>query len=203
MFIVCLDLEGVFTPEIWINVAVKTGIEELKLTTRDISDYDALMKRRLKILEEHGITLKDIQKVIKGMSLLPGAKDFMDWLQKNTQVIVVTDSFIEFTRPLMEKLGYVTSFCHSLEINESGMIASYVLRIKDMKKMTVKKFKEMNFQVIAVGDSYNDIEMLNEADYGILFRPPKRILEEFVQFPIIDDYNELKKIISNHIKLTI
>jgi len=202
MFIVCLDLEGVFTPEIWINVAMKTGIEELKLTTRDISDYEILMRRRLEILEDHGITLKDILKVIKDMALLPGAKDFMNWLQITTQVIVVTDSFIEFARLLMEKLGYAAYFCHHLETDERGMISNYILRIKDMKKITVKKFIEMNYQVIAVGDSYNDIGMLKEANYGILFRPPQNVLEEFPQFPVVNEYFELKQIISNHLGKT-
>lgn len=201
MFIVCLDLEGVFTPEVWINVALKTGIEELKLTTRDISDYDVLMKRRLKILEENGITLKDIQNVIESMELLPRAKEFMDWLRSVTQVIILTDSFIEFAIPFIKKLGYPTLLCHDLVIDEKGMISNYRLRIQNMKKESVLAFKNMNYDVIAVGDSYNDTEMLIEAKQGILFRPPKNVIEEFPQFPVVNEYSELKKKISEYLGL--
>lgn len=199
MFIVCLDLEGVLTPEVWINVALKTGIDELKLTTRDVSDYDALMKKRLKILEDHDIKLIDIQKVISNMELLPGAKKFMDWLQSVTQCIIATDSYIEFARPLIRKLGYPTVFCHNLEVNEKGIITNYLLRIDNMKTKTVESFKEMNFKVIAVGDSYNDIGMLNTANYGILFRPPDNVIKEFPQFPVVSKYSELKEIISKYL----
>ena len=199
MFIVCLDLEGVLTPEVWINVALKTGIDELKLTTRDVSDYDVLMKKRLKILEEHDIKLIDIQKVISKMELIPGAKEFMDWLQSVTQGIIATDSYIEFAMPLIRKLGYPTVFCHNLEVNEKGIITNYLLRIDNMKKKTVESFKEMNFKVIAVGDSYNDIGMLNAANYGILFRPPDNVIKEFPQFPVVTKYTELKEIISKYL----
>jgi len=199
MFIVCLDLEGVLTPEVWINVALKTGIDELKLTTRDVSDYDVLMKKRLKILEEHDIKLIDIQKVISKMELIPGAKKFMDWLQSVTQGIIATDSYIEFAMPLIRKLGYPTVFCHNLEVNEKGIITNYLLRIDNMKKKTVESFKEMNFKVIAVGDSYNDIEMLNAANYGILFRPPDNVIKEFPLFPVVTNYSELKEIISKYL----
>lgn len=202
MFVVCLDLEGVFTPEVWINIAIKMGIPELKLTTRDEPDYDKLMKRRLKILKEHGITLKKIQEVIAGMELLPGAKEFLDWLRSMTQVIIVTDSYIEFAMPLIKKLGYPILLCHDLETDENNMIINYHLRIRDMKKKTVQAFKEMNYIVIAVGDSYNDMDMLIEANQGILFRPPENIIKEFPQFPMVIEYSDLKKRLSNHLGLS-
>ena len=200
MFIVCIDLEGVLIPEIWINVAIKTGIEELKITTRDEPDYDKLMKMRLKILKERKITLKIIQKVISEMQLLESAKDFLNWLRSITQVIIITDSYNEFTEPLKQKLGNATIFCHSLKVDENEIITDYILRVKDMKKITVQKFREMNFEVIAIGDSYNDISMLMEANYGILFRPPEAVIKKFPQFPVAFEYNELKEIISNHFR---
>jgi len=201
MEIVLFDLEGVFTPEVWINVALKTGIDELKVTTRDEPDYNKLMKRRLKILKENGITLKKIQEIIAGMELLPGAREFIDWVRTVSQVIVVTDSYVEFAMPLLEKLGYPTCFCHNLETNGEGIITDYKLRIENMKKETVKALKQMNYKVIATGDSYNDVAMLIEADNGILFRPPDNVVEEFPQFPVVTDYSELKKIITNHLGL--
>lgn len=201
MQILLFDLEGVFTPEVWINVALSTSIDELKVTTRDEPDYNKLMKRRLKILKENNITLKDIQEIIAGMELLPGAKKFIDWVRSVAQVIVVTDSFVEFATPLLEKLGYPTCFCHNLETNGNGIITDYKLRINDMKKETVKALKQMNYDVIAAGDSYNDVAMLLEADKGILFRPPDNVVEEFPQFPVVTDYSELKKIVANHLGL--
>ena len=201
MEILLFDLEGVFTPEVWINVALKTGIDELKVTTRDEPDYNKLMKKRLKILKENGITLKNIQEIIAGMELLPGAREFIDWVRTVTQVIVVTDSYVEFAMPLLEKLGYPTCFCHNLETNGEGIITDYKLRIENMKKETVKALKQMNYKVIATGDSYNDVAMLIEADNGILFRPPDNVVEEFPQFPVVTDYSELKKIIVNHLGL--
>ncbi len=176
MHIVCFDLEGIFYPEIWHQVANKTGIDELMLTTRDEPDYNKLMIRRLEILNEHGITLKDIQDVISKMNLLPGSKKFMDWVRSVTQVVVVTDSFIEFATPFMKKLDYPFILCHDLETDENGMIANYCLRINDMKRKTVLAFKEMNYKIIAVGDSYNDMAMLLEADHGILFRPSDNVI---------------------------
>ncbi|MFX1409440.1 MAG: bifunctional phosphoserine phosphatase/homoserine phosphotransferase ThrH [Promethearchaeota archaeon] len=199
MFIVCLDLEGIITPEVWINVAKTKNVKELRITTRDEPNYDKLMRRRLEILTQHNIKLKDIQDIVKGMNLLPGAKEFMDWLQSINQVIIVSDTFIEFAMPFMKKLGYPTLLCHSLKINENGMIIDYLLRIKDMKRITVQKFREMNYKVIAVGDSYNDINMLMEADNGILFRPPEKVLKEFSQFDVATEYSELRKIISNYL----
>jgi len=199
MFVVCLDLEGVFTPEIWEFVAADTNIEKLSLTTRDIPDYDVLMKQRLKILRENNISLYDIQKTIGTMDLLPGAAEFLEWLRSNTQVIIVTDSFIEFIKPFAQKLNFPMIFCHNLEIDKDGFIINYKLRLRDMKKNTVKAFKNLNYKIIAIGDSYNDIGMLNEADYGILFRPPDNVREEFLQFLETTKYTELKKFISNHL----
>jgi phosphoserine/homoserine phosphotransferase len=202
MHIVCFDLEGILTPEVWINVALKTGIDELKLTTRDISDYNVLMKRRLEILRENKITLKKIQEIIAGMNPLPGAKEFLDWIRSVTQIIIVSDSYIEFVPSLMKKLNYPTIFCHNLEIDNDGMISNYKLRANNMKRETVLSFKNMNYDVIAVGDSYNDIEMLFEAKYGILFRAPKNVMKEFPQFPVVNEYFKLKKILSEYLGLS-
>ena len=202
MFITCLDMEGVLTPEIWENVAISTGIDELMLTTRDEPDYDKLMKMRLKILRDHEISLKYIQNVISQMNLLQGAKDFMDWLREASQVIILTGSFIEFAKPLIRKLGNPTVFCHNLLTDKKGMITDYVLRIRDMKRTTVKSLNEMNFEVIAVGDSYNDTGMLKEARYGILFRAPENVIQEFSQFPVVTEYSDLKALISKYLDLT-
>ncbi|MHA1805178.1 MAG: bifunctional phosphoserine phosphatase/homoserine phosphotransferase ThrH [Promethearchaeota archaeon] len=201
MFIICLDLEGVFTPEIWIEVSLKTKIEELKITTRDEPDYDKLMKKRLKILKEHGISLKKIQEIISEMELLPGAKEFLDWLRSKTQIIIVSDSFIEFAMPFMKKLGYPTLFCHDLETDGNGMISNYRLRLDDMKRKTVLALKKLNYEVIAIGDSYNDMGMIKEADHGILFKPPENVVKEFPQFPVTHEYSELIEILSNHLNL--
>jgi len=193
MKIVCTDLEGVFVPEIWINVALKTGIEELKLTTRDIADYDVLMGKRLGILDQHGIKLKDITDVIGTLEPLPGALAFLDWLRETTQVIVVSDTFEEFAQPLMEKLRWPTLFCNSLEVDAEGAITGYRLRQNDGKRHVVKALQSLNFEVIAMGDSYNDISMLQIAQQGILFRPPDNVVAEYPQFPVTGDYAELKK----------
>lgn len=195
MDIVCSDLEGVFVPEIWINVAEKTGIKELRLTTRDISDYDVLMKKRLSILDEHGLKINDITDVIATMGPLDGAVEFLDWLRSKTQVIVVSDTFVQFAGPLMEKLGRPTLFCHSLSIDPDGKITGYNLRQQDAKKKTAAALKSLNYRVIAFGDSYNDIAMLKEADKGMLFRPPDNVIEEFPQFPVATDYGALKVIL--------
>ena len=199
MFVVCLDLEGVFTPEIWEVVATETDIEKLSLTTRDIPDYDELMKQRLEILRDYKISLNDIQEIISNMEILPGAAEFLKWIRSNTQAIIVTDSFVEFLKPLAQKLNFPAVFCHDLEIDKDGFIINYKLRLKDMKKKTVSAFKSLNYSVIAIGDSYNDIGMLNEADYGILFRPPENVKEEFSHFPVTTKYTELKNFISNHL----
>ena len=192
MEIACLDLEGVLIPEIWINFAERTGIEELRLTTRDVPDYDALMTRRLSILAENDLGLADIQEVIGGMAPLPGAGEFLDWLRERAQVVILSDTFYQFAAPLMRQLGWPTLFCHRLEIGEGGRVTNYHLRQKDGKRQAVKAFHQLNFRVIAAGDSYNDTTMLSEADAGILFQPPDNVIEEFPQFPVTRTYDELR-----------
>lgn len=192
MQIACLDLEGVLVPEIWINVAERTGIEALRATTRDIPDYDVLMRQRLKILGEHGLKLADIQEVIAGMGPMEGARDFLDRLRENFQVIILSDTFYDFAAPLMKQLGHPTLLCHRLRIDEEGRVADYCLRMADQKREAVKALHGLNFQVIAAGDSYNDTTMLAEADAGILFRPPQNVIDEFPQFPITTTYKELE-----------
>lgn len=195
MHIICTDLEGVFVPEIWINVAERTGIEELRLTTRDISDYDVLMKRRLAILHEHNLKLKDITSVIAGMNPLEGALEFIDWLRSRVEVIIVSDTYVQFAGPLMEKLGRPTLFCNSLSIGSDGSIKGYNLRQPDGKMQVARALKSLNYSVVAIGDSYNDISMLKEADTGILFKPPANVKDEFPEFPITNSYEALKKAI--------
>lgn len=194
MHIVCSDLEGVFVPEIWINVAEKTGIEELRLTTRDISDYDVLMKKRIAILRENGLRLKDITDVIATMDPLDGAVEFLDWLRPRVQIIVVSDTFVQFAGPLMKKLGWPTLFCNYLTIAPDGSVADYNMRQNDGKRMSVISLRNLSYQVIAMGDSYNDISMLKEAETGVLFRPPSNVKEEFPEFPVTETYEELKAI---------
>jgi phosphoserine/homoserine phosphotransferase len=193
MNIICADMEGIFTPEIWINVAEITGISELRLTTRDISDYDVLMKNRLGILNEHKLKLKDIQDVIATMNPLEGANEFLNWLRSVVQVIIVSDTYVEFAGPLIEKLGWPTLFCNTLTIDTEGMIADYNLRQKDGKRKVARALQKLNYEVIAIGDSYNDITMLKEAENGILFRPPDNVIEKFTEFPVAVTYDELKK----------
>ncbi|MBY9019578.1 MAG: bifunctional phosphoserine phosphatase/homoserine phosphotransferase ThrH [Candidatus Lokiarchaeota archaeon] len=199
MYIVCFDLEGVFTPEVWIQVSETTGIDELKLTTRDISDYDALMKNRIAILKKNNFTLKDIQEIIAGMDLLSGAKEFLDFVRTIAQVVIVTDSFIEFVMPFMKKLGYPMCFCHNLEVNEQGIITDYKIRTSEMKRKTVLALKNLNYKVIAAGDSYNDVSMLLEANHGILFRPPKKVIDQFPELPVVNEYEDLKALISKYL----
>ncbi|WP_455387828.1 bifunctional phosphoserine phosphatase/homoserine phosphotransferase ThrH [Petrachloros mirabilis] len=190
--IVCLDLEGVLVPEIWINVALKTGIEELKITTREMPDYDALMKRRLTILDQHKLTIADIQDVIAKMGPLEGAADFVAWLRERCQVIILSDTFYQFALPLMRQLGYPTLFCNQLEIDSSGRIANYHMRMPNQKKHSVAAFKSLNFFTMAAGDAYNDTAMLSEADAGFFFRPPDHLPKEFPQFPVTNSYAELQ-----------
>ena len=193
MTIACLDLEGVLIPEIWINLAEKTGIEALKLTTRDIADYDELMGKRLEVLDEHGLTLKDFQEVVATMDPLEGARGFLEWLQEQVEVIILSDTFREFAMPLIAKLGNPTMFCHSLSVDyETYRIKDYVLRQNDQKRKAVIAFKGLNFRVLSMGDSYNDLSMLEEADAGIFFKPTRKITEEFPQFPVTENYEELK-----------
>lgn len=190
--IACLDLEGVLIPEIWINVAERTGIDALLATTRDIPDYDVLMKQRLRICAENGLTISDIQDVINSLGPLDGAKDFLDWLKSEFQVVILSDTFYEFAHPLMRQLDFPTLFCHKLGIDDSGKITDYHLRMPDQKREAVKRFHELQFKVIATGDSYNDTTMLGEADRGILFSPPQNVIDEFPQFPVALDYEALK-----------
>ncbi len=192
MQLVCLDLEGVLVPEIWIEFSNRTGIPALRRTTRDEPDYDKLMKYRLAILAQHKLGLPDIQKVIAAMGPMLGAKDLLDDLRKQFQVIILSDTFYEFAMPLMEQLGMPTLFCHKLEADARGMLVNYHLRMPDQKKEAVRRFKELNFKVIAAGDSYNDTAMLSEAHAGILFHPPENVIREFPQFPVTMNYAELK-----------
>lgn len=192
MEIACLDLEGVLIPEIWISFAERTGIQELRLTTRDVSDYDELMRGRLRILEREGLRLSDIQGVIAELSPLEGATGFLGWLREEFQVVILSDTFYEFAEPLMRQLGWPTLFCHRLEVDANERIVDYQLRQADSKRQAVKAFRALNFRVIASGDSYNDTSMLGEADAGILFCPPKNVVEEFPQYPVARSYAELK-----------
>lgn len=193
MYIVCSDLEGIFTPEIWINFAEITGIEELRLTTRDISDYNVLMKRRLGILEENNLTLDDIQAVIRKMEPVEGALDFLNWLRSLVEVIIVSDTFVEFAGPLMEKLDRPTLFCNTLSVNGAGAITGYNLRQQDGKKKVALALKSLDYQVIAIGDSYNDITMLQAADHAILYRPPDNVVKQYNEFPVAFNYEELRE----------
>jgi phosphoserine / homoserine phosphotransferase len=193
MDIVCSDLEGIFTPEIWINFAEITGIEELRLTTRDISDYNVLMRRRLSILDENNLKLSDIQAVIAKMEPLEGALELLDWLRSMMQVIIVSDTYVEFAGPLMEKLGRPTLFCNTLNIAADGSIGGYNLRQPDGKKKVALALKTLNYKVIAIGDSYNDITMLKAADHAILYRPPQNVKKEYAEFPAVFNYTELKQ----------
>ena len=190
--IACLDLEGVLVPEIWIGVAEATGIEALRRNTRDEPDYDKLMRNRLRILNEHGLTLPDIQATIGQMGPLDGASEFLAWLRSHYQIVILSDTFYEFAAPLMAQLGHPCLFCHSLVVDETGRVRDYRLRIHDSKRKAIMAFKLLNFGVIAAGDSYNDTTMLAEADAGILFRPPENVARDFPQFPVTHTYDELR-----------
>lgn len=193
MEICALDLEGVLVPEIWIAFSELTGIKELRATTRDIPDYDVLMKQRLRLLEQHNLGLPDIQKVIAELKPLDGALDFVNWARERFQVVILSDTFYEFSLPLMRQLGYPTILCHKLEIDERGRVVDYKLRQKDPKRQSVKAFHSLNYRVIAAGDSYNDTTMLGEADAGILFHAPDNVKAEFPQFPAVDTFDDLKR----------
>jgi len=196
MYIVCSDLEGVLVPEVWINVARWTGIDELKLTTRDISDYNALMRRRLEILKQHGITINDIQKVISLHELMPGALDFINWLHGKVQMVVVSDTFREFADPLLAKMGWPVLFCHHLTIDKDGNITDFNLRQNDAKKKVVEAIQDLNFKVIAIGDSYNDISMLRQAEYGILYKPPQNVIDDNPDIKAVTSYSQLRHLVS-------
>ena len=191
MELVCLDLEGVLVPEIWIAFSERTGIPELRRTTRDEPDYDKLMRFRLDLLRRHRLGLPDIQAVIREMGPLPGARSFLDALRREHQVVILSDTFYEFAMPLMEQLGLPTLFCHRLETDAAGYVTGYRLRLPDGKRAAVRAFKALAFRVTAAGDSYNDTAMLLEADAGILFRPPQNVVDAFPQFPVVREYDGL------------
>lgn len=192
MEIACLDLEGVLIPEIWINVAERTGITALRLTTRDLPDYDQLMQQRLRLLDQHGLALSDIQKVIAGMGPLDGAREFLDWLRERFQVVILSDTYYEFATPLMRQLGWPTLFCHQLDV-VNDRVVNYTLRQAQAKREAVRAFHGLHFRVIAAGDSYNDTAMLAEADAGILFRPPQNVIDEFPQFPVARTFEDMRE----------
>lgn len=193
MELACLDLEGVLIPEIWIAFAEKTGIDALKATTRDVPDYDVLMRQRLRILDEHGLKLPDIQAVIAELEPLPGAVEFVNWLRERFQLVILSDTFYEFAMPLMRQLGHPTLLCHKLEVDAEGRVVDYKLRQRDPKRQSVRAFQLLNYRVIAAGDSYNDTTMLAQAEQGILFHAPDNVIAEFPQFPAVHTYDDLKK----------
>jgi len=190
--IACLDLEGVLIPEVWINVAERTGIEALRATTRDIPDYDELMRQRLAILEKHNLGIHDIQEVIATMDPLEGAEECLTWLREHFQVVILSDTFYEFAEPFMRKLGWPTLLCHKLVIDDGGRVQDYTLRQVDPKRQSVRAFQQLKYRCIATGDSYNDTSMLDQAEAGILFCPPQNVIDEFPQFPVANDYESLK-----------
>ena len=192
MELACLDLEGVLVPEIWIAFAERTGIEELRATTRDIPDYNVLMKQRLGLLEQHGLKIDDIQDVISTLEPLPGAIEFIDWLRERFQVIILSDTFYEFSQPLMRQLHWPTLLCHRLVVDDSGSVVDYKLRQEDPKRASVKALHRLNFRVLAAGDSYNDTSMLAEADVGFLIHAPQNVIDEFPQFKSVDTLEQLK-----------
>jgi len=196
MYILCSDLEGVLVPEIWINVAKQTGIDELRLTTRDISDYNVLMNRRLEILKQNSLTINDIRKVISLLEPLPGALDFLNWLHGRVQLIIVSDTFREFADPILEKMGWPVLFCHNLSIDREGNITGFNLRQNDAKRKVAEALQGLNFKVIAVGDSYNDISMLRKAEHGILFQPPQNVIDDNKDIRVVNSYSLLRNAIS-------
>ncbi len=192
MHLVCLDLEGVLLPEFWIAVAEATGIDALRRTTRDEPDYDTLMRYRLALLDKHELTLPRLYDAIKNLHPLPGASEFVNWLQTQTRLVILSDTFLQFSAPLMAQLGHPTLFCHELKVGADGRISDYLLRQKDHKRRAVEAFKTLNFKVIAAGDSYNDVTMLKAADTGILYSPPQNVIDDFPEFPVTRTYDELK-----------
>ena len=196
MNIVCLDLEGVLIPEIWIAFAEKTKIEALKRTTRDEPDYDVLMRYRLDILDKEGFKLADIEEVIGTLDPLPGAVEFVEWVTSQTRLVILSDTFSQFAGPLMAKLGNPTLFCHDLVIDDDGRIADYRLRLKDHKRKAVEAFKALNFETFAAGDSYNDLTMIDTADNKCLFRPPRRLIDERPDLSVATDHTGLRSVIS-------
>jgi len=192
---VCFDLEGVLVPEVWIEFSRITGIEELRATTRDVPDYRQLMAQRLRILREHDLGLRDIQRVVAQMRPMDGAREMLDWLRERFQVFILSDTFYEFAGPLMAQLAWPALFCNRLEIDADGRVADYHLRQDDQKRQVIRALASLRYFTIAVGDSYNDTAMLSEADRGIFFRPPQRVIDEFPQFPVVQDYADLRDLI--------
>ena len=195
------DLEGVFIPEIWIAVAEKTGIQELRLTTREVSDYDELMKMRLRMLAEHKLKIQDVQAVIATMDPLPGAPEMINWIRERTRLVIITDSFYDFLVPFNPKLGFPTIFAHSLTVERDGSVSGYNLRLPHGKRKAVHALRELGFRVMAFGDSYNDTAMLSEANFGALFKPPANVVADFPQFPVANDYTGLKALISEFVRI--
>jgi len=193
LLVACLDLEGVLVPEMWIAVAERTGIDELRRTTREEPDYDVLMKSRLEILAQRGLGLRDLQAAIADMGPLEGAQDFLNWLRERSQVLILSDTFLELAQPLMRQLGFPTVFCHNLDVAEDGRITGYRIRLPDQKRRAVQALHDLNFRVMATGDSYNDAAMLGEADAGVWFRPPDKVIADFPQFPVARSYDELQQ----------
>jgi len=196
MEIVCLDLEGVLVPEIWIEFAEITGIDGLKATTRDMPDYRELMNQRLRYLEEHQLGLPDIQAVVNRMNPMEGARDFLDWLRERFQVLVLSDTFYEFASPLIAQLGWPTLFCNKLEIADDGSVVDYHIRQQDPKRKSVQALASLNYRILAVGDSYNDVSMLEEAAAGFLFRPPQQVIDDYPQHPVVTEYAELQELLA-------
>jgi len=195
MKVLCLDLEGVLVPEIWIGLAERTGIESLRATTRDIPDYDQLMRQRLDLLEAREMGFEDLNQVAESLEPLEGAQEFLDWARERFQVLILSDTFYELAGGLMRKLGSPTLFCNRLEVDDTGRISGYRLRQPQQKRAAVKALKSLNFRVIAAGDSYNDLEMLDEADVGVLFRPPENVVRDAPGFVVTHDYPALKEAI--------
>ena len=190
MNIVCLDMEGVLVPEIWIAFAEATGIPELKKTTRDEPDYDKLMEYRIAILKEHGLGLKEIQAVIAKIDPLPGAKEFLDKLRQQTQVIILSDTFEQFAKPLIEKLGWPTIMCNTLEIGENGEVLKHIMRVEKSKLTTVKALQSIGYDTIAAGDSFNDLGMIQASKAGFLFRSTEQIKKDYPQYPAFEDFDD-------------
>jgi phosphoserine / homoserine phosphotransferase len=192
MNVACIDFEGVLVPEIWVSLATRTGVAELELTTRDIPDYDELMRHRLAIMAERGLAYNDIQAAAGALDPLPGAHEFLGWLRAHFQVAIISDTFHELAAPLVAKLGFPVILCHTLEVGSDGRIAGYRLRQADPKRHAVRAFQSLNYRVIATGDSYNDISMLRQADIGMLFQPSAAVVRDHPDLPVARDYTELR-----------
>jgi len=195
MNFLCSDLEGIFIPEVWINVSEKTGIPELRKTTRDEPDYGKLMRFRMALLREKGLKLKDVQEVIATIRPMEGASEMLEWIKQRVPMVIVSDTFIQFADPLIAQLNWPTLFCNELVIDGEGFISDFLMRQHDQKRKVVQALQNLNYTVLAIGDSYNDTSMLAQAEYGILFRPPENVIRDFPQFPIANDYKGLKELI--------